>query len=71
MFYDDHNPPHFYAEYSGNNAVFDFQDNVLKGSLSSRTGPSLCASGLIYIYLNWKKTGNWPGKVRKSRKLNH
>ena len=37
MLYDEHNPPHFYVEYSGNKAVFDFEGNVLKGSLSSRT----------------------------------
>ena len=41
MFYDEHNPPHFHAEYSGNKAVFDFQGNVLKGSLSSRTATKL------------------------------
>ncbi|MDE0155159.1 MAG: DUF4160 domain-containing protein [Gammaproteobacteria bacterium] len=41
MFYDEHNPPHFHAEYSGNRAVFDFQGNVLKGSLSSRTATKL------------------------------
>ena len=21
MYYDDHNPPHFYAEYNGNKAI--------------------------------------------------
>ena len=41
MFYDEHNPPHFHAEYSGNKAVFDFEGNVLKGSLSSRTATKL------------------------------
>ena len=41
MFYDEHNPPHFHAEYSGNKAVFDFGGNVLKGSLFSRTATKL------------------------------
>lgn len=41
MFYDEHNPPHFHAEYSGNKAIFDFAGNVLKGSLSSRTATKL------------------------------
>ena len=41
MFYDDHNPPHFHAEYQGNSAVFDFQGNILKGDLSSRTATKL------------------------------
>ena len=41
MFYDDHNPPHFHAEYQGNSAVFDFHGNMLKGDLSSRTAIKL------------------------------
>ena len=24
MFFDDHNPPHFHAQYSGHEAVIDF-----------------------------------------------
>lgn len=41
MFYDDHNPPHFHVEFQGNKAVFDFQGNILKGSLNSKTGTKL------------------------------
>ncbi len=41
MFYDEHNPPHFHAEYSGKKAVFDFQGNVTKGNLSSKTATKL------------------------------
>lgn len=41
MFYDEHNPPHFHAEYSGYKAVFDLQGNVLKGNLLSRTATKL------------------------------
>ena len=41
MFYDEHNPPHFHAEYSGKKAVFDFSGNIVKGSLSSRTATRL------------------------------
>ena len=41
MFYDEHNPPHFHAEYSGNKAVFDFQGNIIKGNLSSKTATKL------------------------------
>ena len=41
MFYDEHNPPHFHAEYQGNKAVFDFQGNILKGDLKSRTAIKL------------------------------
>ena len=41
MFYDEHNPPHFHAEYSGSKALFDFEGNVLQGNLSSRTATKL------------------------------
>ena len=41
MFYDEHNPPHFHAEYSGKKAVFDFGGNMLKGDLGSRTAVKL------------------------------
>jgi len=41
MFYDEHNPPHFHAEFQGKKSVFDFQGNVLNGSLGSKTAVKL------------------------------
>lgn len=41
MFYDDHNPPHFHVEFQGNKAVLDFNGNVLKGNLKSKTATKL------------------------------
>ena len=41
MFYDEHAPPHFHAEYSGKKAVFDFQGNIIKGNLKSKTATKL------------------------------
>ncbi len=38
---DEHNPPHFHAEYSGKKAIFDFNGNVIKGDLASRTATKL------------------------------
>ena len=35
MFNNDHNPPHFHAEFSGKKAVFDFKGNVTEGDLGS------------------------------------
>ena len=37
MYYDDHDPPHLHAEHQGNKALFDFQGNILRGTLGSRT----------------------------------
>ena len=37
MFYDDHNPPHFHAEYAGNRALIDIQQAyVIGGRLPNR-----------------------------------
>lgn len=41
MFFDDHNPPHFHAEYQGDKAVFDFRGNILRGEIGSRTAVKL------------------------------
>ena len=37
MFYDDHNPPHFHAEYAGRKAIVDIEKGcVIGGSLPGR-----------------------------------
>ena len=33
MYFNDHNPPHCHAKYSGYEAIFDFEENVLEGDL--------------------------------------
>ena len=30
MYYDDHNPPHFHADYAGNRALIDIQDELMQ-----------------------------------------
>ena len=41
MFYRDHNPPHFHAEYQGQNATFNFDGNLREGEIDSRTAKAL------------------------------
>ncbi|MCD7748777.1 MAG: DUF4160 domain-containing protein [Oscillospiraceae bacterium] len=37
MYYDDHNPPHFHAEYAGHKALIDVLSGcVYRGSLPGR-----------------------------------
>jgi len=37
MYYSDHNPPHFHAEYAGHKALIDIQGGyVIRGGLPSR-----------------------------------
>ena len=33
IFYDEHNPPHFHAEYQGQRGLFDFNGNILQGNM--------------------------------------
>ena len=41
MFYNEHNPPHFHAEYQGQRGVFDLDGNLIKGTLKSKTAQQL------------------------------
>jgi len=42
MFFDEHNPPHVHAEYQGQKkALFDFNGNIMRGDLGSRTATKL------------------------------
>jgi len=41
IFYRDHSPPHFHAEYQGQNATFDFNGKLLEGEIDSRTAKDL------------------------------
>ncbi len=41
MYYNEHNPPHIHVEFQDRKAVVDFQGNVLKGGLNSRTALKL------------------------------
>ena len=37
MYYDDHNPPHFHAEYGSHRALIDIQNvYVIRGALPGR-----------------------------------
>jgi len=36
MYFNDHNPPHFHAKYSGDEALFNFDGEILEGKLPKR-----------------------------------
>ena len=36
MYFNDHNPPHFHAKYSGHEAIFDFYGQIIDGELPKR-----------------------------------
>lgn len=37
MFYSDHEPAHFHAEYQGQQGKFDFDGRLIAGDIGSRT----------------------------------
>ena len=57
MYYDDHNPPHFHAEYQDNKILVDIQKGrVLEGSFPSRQLKFVLAWAEIHndeLMVNW------------------
>ena len=58
MYYEDHNPPHFYAENNGNKAIVDINEaRVIKGALPSRQLKLILAWCVIHqdeLMQNWE-----------------
>lgn len=58
MYYDDHNPPHFHAEYSDNKALIDINNaRVLQGKLPSKQLKLVLAWTVIHqdeLLNDWK-----------------
>ncbi len=62
MFYDDHMPAHFHAEYNGQKAVVDILNaRILKGALPSRQLKLILAWTVIHqdeLMQNWELAKN-------------
>lgn len=58
MYYEDHNPPHFHAEYNGYRALVQIdKTKVIKGELSSRQLKLILAWCVIHqdeLMQNWE-----------------
>lgn len=58
MYYDDHNPPHFHAEYNGQKAIVDILKScVIKGGLPSKQLKLILAWSVIHqdeLMQNWE-----------------
>ncbi len=58
MYYDDHNPPHFHAEYNDNKALVDINKaRVIKGFLPSRQLKLVLAWAVLHqdeLMQNWE-----------------
>ena len=60
MFFLDHNPPHFHAEYQGHSAEFDIRTlELIAGSLPSRAHALVLEWAAMHreeLFENWRKT---------------
>ncbi len=67
MYFNDHNPPHFHAKYSGYEALFDFSGNIIEGELPKR------AVKFVQEWISFHKPeleDNWE-KARNGEPLNY
>jgi hypothetical protein len=59
MFYKEHGPPHFHAEYSGQRASFTFDGEILAGRIRSRTALRLIREWTelhrVELAENWRR----------------
>lgn len=61
MYYDDHQPPHFHAYYSYNEAIFDFDGKLIKGSFPKKQLKLVEAWSIIHkeeLEANWLLSKN-------------
>ena len=67
MYFGDHNPPHFHVEFQGEKATFNFDGQLLTGSISSGTARKLVRDWArrrkLELMINWKN-------IEKGRPLN-
>ena len=66
-YFNDHNPPHFHAKYSGYEALFTFDGGIIEGGLPGR------ATKIVREWLNQHQDEleqNWKN-AREGKPLNY
>lgn len=61
MYYDDHNPPHFYAFYADYKARFNLEGELIEGNMPSTQIKLITAWSLIHkdeLLANWELAKN-------------
>ncbi|MBR1672599.1 MAG: DUF4160 domain-containing protein [Fretibacterium sp.] len=56
MYFDAHKPPHFHAQYQGYKATFDFDGELLEGSMPNTQRKLISAWAVIHrreLVANW------------------
>jgi hypothetical protein len=69
MYYFEHNPPHFHAEYQGSKALFDFMGNVVKGDLNSPTATRLVREWVMLHGKELKEDWELAGEGKELKKI--
>ncbi len=58
MFFSEHNPPHFHAEYQGTEGIFNFEGEMLQGNIRSNIALNLIKEWAVLrkkeLEENWK-----------------
>jgi hypothetical protein len=59
MFHQEHNPPHFHAEYQGQRGMFDFDGKMVRGNLKSKRAKKLIQEWTVIhqaeLRQNWEQ----------------
>ena len=59
MYFDDHPPPHFHAEYHGQDAMVGFDGRIIEGGIDSATARKLIRQWTAIrrreLEANWKR----------------
>ena len=65
MFFSEHNPPHFHAEYQGTEGIFNFDGDMLQGNIKSNTALRLIKEWTVLrkneLDDNWNNISNRVG----------
>ena len=73
MFFKDHNPPHFHAEYGDDEAIVDIQTlEIIEGKLPNRAKLLVIEWAILHrkeLLRNWEK-GKTPDTLDKIEPLN-
>ena len=73
MYFDEHRPPHFHAEYNGNRAEISIKDaRVIKGALPMKQLKMVLGWTVIHeseLLENWQEIENGTMKIKQIEPL--
>ncbi len=58
MFYSEHNPPHFHAEYQGSEGIFNFEGEMIQGNIKSNTALKLIKEWAVLRNIELEETSH-------------